>query len=162
MAIRAEGIQVPGWKGWTKAEFRKEIWRRIKVGTPEECWIWTAGAARSGYGKIKWRGRTYRAHRVVYELSVGPLVSGQLVLHRCDVRRCCNPSHLYLGTMSDNTTDSSRRGRHHNAKLTEEQVREIRERRARGERGKDIAKDYPVTMDVIYKIGRREAYAWVT
>lgn len=51
------------------------------------------------------------AHRVSYEIEHGDIPKGMHVLHRCDVRPCINPLHLFLGTNSDNIADSVSKGR---------------------------------------------------
>ncbi len=79
------------------------------------CWIWTASTTKGGYGKIG-RGRqdegTIDAHRLAYELYVGPIPVGMVVRHKCDVKLCVNPDHLELGTHADNVNDTMSRGRH--------------------------------------------------
>lgn len=72
------------------------------------CWLWTGGLARGGYGKIKIReqGRTVMVHRLMWELLHGDIPPRpMMILHQCNVRNCCNPAHLYLGTNSENQKD---------------------------------------------------------
>jgi hypothetical protein len=72
----------------------------------------------------------------MWELCHGPIPDGLQVLHKCDVRLCANPDHLFLGTNQDNVNDKVAKGRHLrgsaavNAKLTEDQVRKIKDLRA--------------------------------
>ena len=78
------------------------------------CILWTGGISRGGYGKIGMGGhvgRTETAHRVVWRELRGPIPNDLCVLHKCDVRRCVNPDHLFLGTKKDNTQDMMRKGR---------------------------------------------------
>lgn len=78
-----------------------------KVEITDGCWLWTAGMFSTGYGAISNRG----AHRVSYEIFVGPVPEGMSVLHRCDIRRCVNPAHLFTGTQADNMRDMVEKGR---------------------------------------------------
>ena len=71
-----------------------------------------------GYGCMHRKGKTFSAHRFVWQQTKGPIPSGMSVLHTCDVRHCVNPNHLFLGTQSDNMADMHRKGRHTRRKET--------------------------------------------
>lgn len=58
------------------------------------CWTWRGALTEEGYGSIRVRGRTQRAHRVAYELFAGAIPVGAIIDHLCRVRACCNPDHL--------------------------------------------------------------------
>lgn len=75
------------------------------------CWMWTRSRQAQGYGDFRYQGKHYTAHRAAYEAFTGPIPAGMHVLHRCDVRACCNPEHLFLGTNRDNIADSVAKGR---------------------------------------------------
>jgi hypothetical protein len=136
--------------------------RLVWNGDEDECWTWEGATAR-GYGRLAVEGVLRQAHRVAYELFVGPIPAGLFVCHRCDNRRCCNPDHLFLGTQSDNIADMDRKGRRQNrvsagtanprARLTEQNVVEIR-RRHKGNYGDGIrlAREFGVSKDAISDI----------
>ncbi len=102
------------------------------------CWLWIGPISNSGHGlfgikgfDLKWRQTG--AHRVAWEIFNGPIPDGQWVLHKCDVRCCVNPSHLFLGNRRDNMDDCVKKQRNnkgekqHLAKLTENDIRKIRD-----------------------------------
>lgn len=75
------------------------------------CWLWTANRQKNGYGLFSMNGTPRGAHRIAYELYVGPIPDGLYVCHACDVKRCVRPDHLWLGTQADNLADMVRKGR---------------------------------------------------
>lgn len=132
------------------------------------CWVWTA-AAKAGYGVFRHpTGKQVLAHRYAWESIRGPIPEGLMVLHRCGVALCVRPSHLYLGTHAENMRDRDLHGRtvrgeaDGNAKLTEEQVREIRARWTgeRGQRGR-LAAEYGVSPRTIYLVVTGETWVHV-
>lgn len=76
---------------------------RLKAHTKEdgECWRWTRYRDRDGYGQTNLAGRSYRAHRAVFELTVGPIPKGYHLHHVCEVKDCVNPTHLHPITPAD-------------------------------------------------------------
>jgi hypothetical protein len=99
------------------------------------CWLWTAAAKGDGYGHFALNnGKPIGAHRASWMIYNGDIPDGMHVLHRCDVRCCVNPDHLFLGTNQDNVQDRQRKGRrpptfgeaNPKAKLTAIQVAAIR------------------------------------
>ena len=99
-----------------------------------DCWEWQGSVTVSGYGQFSIRSRGFRAHRIAYELFVGPIPNGLLVCHKCDNTKCVNPNHLFVGSSQDNTDDMIAKGRtggmkgeaHPFAKLSEEDICSIR------------------------------------
>ena len=102
-------------------------------------------------------------------MANGPIPAGMQVLHRCDNPPCVRPDHLFLGTNKDNVDDKMAKGRHkcphgtdhHRAKLTEDQVREIRRLRSAGEEIKPLAKRFGVTHPLISAIANRRIWKHV-
>lgn len=134
----------------------------------EGCWIWQGSIMGTGYGQVRFQRRTLYAHRVSFELHHGPIGPGQVVCHRCDTPACVNPAHLFVGTQADNVHDMLAKGRHRHtpclgtdhgmARLTEDQVLEIRRRAATGENQKDIAADFGTTATNVSMIHRRSTW----
>jgi hypothetical protein len=69
------------------------FWSHVDRRGPDQCWPWLA-ATYLGYGRIGIRKRLFQAHRVAYELMVGPIPDGKHIHHRCENRACCNPAHM--------------------------------------------------------------------
>ena len=73
-----------------------------KVGKGPDCWLWLGAPSGAGYGMIKHGGRPQYAHRVSYEVNVGPIPDGMQVDHKCRNRMCVNPKHLRVVTDGEN------------------------------------------------------------
>ena len=119
----------------------ERFWEKVwKTPEPNGCWLWIARISTTGYGAIGITGSKsgwMKAHRVVWELTYGPIPEGMFVCHHCDVPICVRPDHLFLGTPLDNMRDMIKKCRqsilgrkcgeeHYGAVLTEEKVKEIR------------------------------------
>ena len=89
--------------------------RLLALSCPEPntgCWLFAGREwSHNGYGRIRYRGRWWRAHRLAYKLLKGRLRRGKQVLHRCDTPACLNPDHLWQGTNRTNAKDRHRKGR---------------------------------------------------
>ena len=91
-------------------DFKERFFAKFKQGGEEECWEWEARKDK-GYGRIRHGCTHLLAHRVSYELFVGPIPDGLHVRHKCDNPGCVNPHHLEIGTHADNMRDKMGRGR---------------------------------------------------
>ena len=117
------------------------------------CWEWTGTRNQYGYGIVLMKGeKGMRAHRFSYELYIGKIPNGKIVMHTCDHPPCVNPQHLRLGTKADNNRDTAIKRRHNygldhwNGKLSDAQIQEIRESKASQT---NLAKFYGVTQSHI-------------
>jgi hypothetical protein len=145
---------------------KRRFWSRVLRRKDDECWTWLGSKDRLGYGDLHFKGKTESAHRVSYILAYGDIRNGLHVLHSCDNASCVNPKQLRLGTPADNTQDKMERGRHNyrphsgqdngNAKLTQEQVDEIRRLRAKGYLQSTLAEMFGVHQTAISLILHRK------
>lgn len=152
-------------------QWSEKFWERVrKSADPNACWEWTGSVLPRGYGRFypRWKVGLY-SHRVSWEMANGREVpAGLVVMHACDNPRCVNPSHLSVGTLGDNMQDCAAKGRtahnslpgerHPNAKLTDAQVMEIRQRHALGERRATVATAFGVSKELIKAIVARRAW----
>ena len=123
-----------------QVSLRNRFYNRITVGHPPShrselgpCWLFPK-THNQGYGQIAKTGasKTSLAHRISWELNRGNIPTGLCVLHKCDVRNCVRPDHLFLGTKTDNHFDKVQKGRSNRGernrghKMTELKVLRIR------------------------------------
>jgi hypothetical protein len=140
----------------------ERFWSRVAVQDPMGCWVWQGGTCE-GYGMLRTEGSVVdRAHRVSWRLTHGSIPDGLCVLHRCDNPPCVNPAHLFLGTRADNNEDKKRKGRsarvhgeaNPNAKLSDEDVAEIRRLRDEGRTQQAIADQFGITQVWVSQLTR--------
>jgi len=136
-----------------------------KVAKTDGCWNWTASRNPLGYGTFRFRGHRVGAQRVAYELMFGSIPNGLWILHRCDNRRCVNPSHLYLGNHAQNMLDRKIRGRtpkwerNGKARLTVRDVQTIRGSFAQGSISKaELGRRFGVSANEIMLILRGDRW----
>lgn len=132
-----------------------------KMDKSGDCWLWTSNRLTNGYGQFTIKGRSKSpilTHRFAYELTYGPIPKGMHVCHKCDVKLCCNPDHLFLGTPADNANDCVRKGRRV-CKLTMEQIENIyREYQESDIPFAALARKYGVSYPTIIRHVRRREY----
>lgn len=146
------------------------LWPRVRlVG---DCLEWQGSRNEFGYGSVRVNKHLIRAHRFAYQLAYGPIPDDIDVCHHCDNPPCCRPDHLFLGSASDNGLDMAMKGRHgawrhpeqwlrgedhHQAKLTAQQVEQIREQ-AKTESISSLARQYGMSRAAIRDIRDRKTW----
>jgi len=153
---------------WAKTYWTR-FWAKVDKNGPfpdpikyphltDQCWEWI-GHCNKGYGIFG--AKQLPTHRLSWECSNGPIINGLFCLHKCDNRKCVNPSHLFLGTHQDNDNDRQQKGRTASGikvhwfgkfgtkaplhKLTEKSVKRIIELRKSGRTLLSIAIEFNVS-----------------
>jgi hypothetical protein len=145
----------------------ERFFSRINKNTGTDCWEWLGSFFATGYGQFWFNEKNMKAHRFSYELHKGPIPDGMCILHFCDNRKCCNPDHLSLGSRAENNKDRDNKNRQakgsmvNTAKLTEEQIKEIRNKLKLGMKQKEIAKEYDINKSHIFRIKNGISWAHI-
>jgi len=133
---------------------KAQLFNECRLGE-SGCWLWM-GTKRNGYGLFNIGSKSKSAHRVAYEIFIGPIPAGLHLLHSCDTPSCINPAHLRPGTARENMADREARRRRcvrgeqiGTSKLTYKEVLEIR---ASSEKPAVLAKRYGVHPHNIWSI----------
>lgn len=148
-----------------------DFWSRVDQSKgPSACWEWQRAKNSNGYGQValreNGRNRPANASTVAYYLITGvwPPDAGLMVLHACDNRLCCNPSHLRAGTAADNMRDAVERERlprgaaRSNALLTDDDVRQIRTEVDLDRPIREIAASLGVSRQTLAKVIHGKSY----
>lgn len=171
------------------------FWNRVDRTADADCWEWQGKRIAKGYGKFIHQQnnviREFLTHRMAYFLTYGSIPKGKIICHKCDNPACCNPSHLYAGTYSQNNFDTCRRGgkkgkgwnavrcsgdshwshrrpdavtrgsKVGGSKLTEADVVEIRRRYSSGEKVKALSAEFGIHEMSVYPILQRKTWRHV-
>lgn len=169
----------------------ERLWAKVNKNGPVPahrpdlgpCWLWTGAVNKNGYGSIGRGGKkgpTANMHVVAFEVQFGPVPEGKMVLHHCDVKLCAR--HVYAGTHARNMQDRQERGRtasgersgvhtkpqafpvgsaRGHAKLTEEQVRSLRQEHAAGATQVALCEKYGVSSGNMSLIVRNKRWVHV-
>jgi hypothetical protein len=155
------GLTPSGRRKWIRSNAMYLRFDQQYEVEPSGCWIWKRFLSE-GYGVVKVGHRAIRAHRFSYERANGPIPKGAVIRHKCDRTNCVNPDHLEIGTQADNVRDAVERGRakgapgvrNAKAKLTPDQIIEIRRRSEAGETRVTLAAAFGVAPTMISNIAR--------
>ena len=150
----------------TKNEpFEQLVENRVlpRIDTSGECWVWT-GAKASGRGQVAFKGKVLAVTRVVWEYHNGPIPPGMFICHKCDNPPCCRLDHLFVGSPADNMRDMMEKGRanprsgpqHHNYRLSDAQVVDLRERSSRGESTAALAAEFGIHISYVRQLVKRQ------
>lgn len=122
----------------------ERFWEKVNVTT--DCWLWTGSLDHKGYGHMNVDANQVKAHRLAYEILVGPIPDGHVIDHLCRNETCVRPDHLEAVRQVINV----RRGKL--ARFSEEQIEAIKERLRAVESMRVIAADYDVHENTIWHI----------
>jgi hypothetical protein len=117
-----------------RKNIKDRLLSKIKIDKKTDCWIWQGAQKGRGYGAVHYNKKLRRAHRVSFEVFVGEIKKGKILLHSCNNPLCINPKHLSPGTHQENTKQMIEEGRanppkgekHYAAKLNKKDVAEIK------------------------------------
>lgn len=142
------------------------FWKYVKKANG--CWKWTGSKDNHGYGQIRIAvNRCEKAHRISWEIHNGPIPEGLWVLHKCDNPECCNPEHLFTGTLQDNIMDMVKKGRQSKgsakkiSKLSESTVEQLRIDRKSGMSYSQLAIKYGVSVATAFNAANHKTWKHV-
>lgn len=163
-------------KPQTPEERVASFWRKVDRNCAGDCWLWMGAVNRTGYGIVRiGHSGIQTAHRFVFESVHGRIPRGEghhgtVIAHRCDVRRCVNPAHLFACTQAENLRDclDKKRGnkargeRSGKAKLSESAVKAIRSLIEDGTDRQKIARAFGITPQSVKDIADGKTWQEIT
>jgi len=138
----------------------------MKTEITDTCWLWK-GRTSHGHGVFDYKKKPTFVHRFLWETFFGPLKQDECCCHKCDVRNCINPAHIFIGTREDNQRDMKTKGRSARGerngavKLTADAVLNIRKLYDSGVFQRDIAKKFCVSQSCVSDIIRKRRWAHI-
>lgn len=128
-----------------------------------KCWEWSGLLYKQGYGRLVYKNKSLRAHRVSYKIHKGEAGDFE-VCHSCDNRACVNPSHLWIGSRLENEEDKDRKNRRPlgeksgRSTLTNEQVKEIKTELKKGVKQCILVRSFSTTKSIISRIATNRTW----
>jgi len=137
----------------------KDVWKRINKRDENDCWEWVGGKDKDGYGRMMIDRHNYRTHRLTYIETYGSIPEGLIICHRCNNPSCCNPNHLYAGTIRENSQQCTKEGRrvsgekHYKTILSDKDILKIRSLYSTGTFSqRELGRMFGVTQAAIWYI----------
>jgi hypothetical protein len=141
---------------WFKVRSQR-FWASVDMTNKDGCWEWKKFRDPIGYGRckiseLKSNAGGY-AHRTAWVLTNGSIPEGLCVCHSCDNPACCNPAHLWLGTMTENIKDRDKK--HRNRQIPESKKQDILREYNNGMSQAKIARIYGICVGTVHRIVHR-------
>lgn len=153
--------------GWANPEtLALRFLEKVLICGGDECWPWLASKNAQGYGYIGCGNKMEKAHRVSYQLFVGPLLPTEKVLHKCDNPPCVRWSHLFKGTQLINVRDCIAKGRfpdrrgerNGRARLSREMVEFILMEKQVGKTNRELAEILKIPLPTVAHVAARHTW----
>ena len=161
-ARQGQNINIKSSHEMTDSE---RFWFRVKKG--DGCWDWVGSQNGHGYGTFMLNKKPEKAHRMAYFYTVGDIPDGLCVCHTCDNRLCVNPDHLFAATQGQNLADMKAKNRHPhgsnhwNSKLTEGDVKVIRDLVSEGMKNSVVARFFEISHTNVGHVVTRNTWPHV-
>ena len=155
---------VPGYNGDYEVSAEGMVWSNKTNKRLKEHWGGKRGVM---YARVKLGGKRQHVHKLVMEAFLGPCPEGMEICHGPAGRNDNSLENLSYGTHSQNMQDRKRDGtnpegsKNGHAKLTEENVLEIRRRAAAGEKQNVLAKEFNVSNPIISYVVNRKTWTHI-